>query len=140
MSIEKSFETMIKPRFCETDALTHISNTVIPIWFEEARNPVCNAIHPSMTIEDWPMIVARISIDYIAQVFVHSPVKIITDVSKVGNKSFTLSQKAYQQNKLVCSGECVIVYFDFKNQKTVPIPDVPRKVLEERIIHLPDTE
>lgn len=134
MSVEKSFETMINPRFCETDALAHISNTVLPIWFEHARDPLCKAIHPSMTVDDWPMIVARISVDYIAQVFVQNPVKIITSVSKVGNKSFTLNQKAYQLDKLVCSGECVIVYFDYKNQKTIPIPDTPRKFLEERLI------
>jgi len=30
----------IKPRFLETDALGHINNTVVPGWFEGARDPV----------------------------------------------------------------------------------------------------
>ena len=77
MIIEKTFETVIEPRFCETDALRHISNTVLPVWFEHARDPVCKAIHPQMTVDDWPMIVARISVDYIAQIFVQNSVTII---------------------------------------------------------------
>ena len=30
----------VSPRFAETDALGHINNTVIPVWFEQGRHGI----------------------------------------------------------------------------------------------------
>lgn len=125
------FETHVSPRFNEADALGHISNTVMPIWFEEARKPIFQLIHPAMTIEDWPIILAHIDVDFIKQIFVNQEVTIKSQVEKIGNSSFTIYQEAWQGNELAAAGKCVLVYFDYKNQKTANIPEaIKEKLLE----------
>jgi len=46
------FELKIKPRFCETDALGHINNTSVPMWFEQGREPLFEFFVPTMKPED----------------------------------------------------------------------------------------
>lgn len=130
-------DIIIEPRFCETDALRHISNTVLPVWFESARGPLIRAILTSSKIEDWPIIVARISVDFLAQIYFGSPVKISTAIKKVGTKSFTIQQRAYQKGKAVAEAETVLVYFDFKEQITKKIPEAMRQKIEQLPFALP---
>jgi len=133
MSEVSTFTTTIEPRFCETDAIGHIGNTTMPCWLEHARKPIFEALHPSMNVMDWPLIVAKVNIDYLAQVYVDSDVTVETGVSHVGNKSFTVLQKVYQNGKQVSQGETVIVYFDFKTKTTSSIPDESRKFLRDHM-------
>ena len=117
------FETHIQPRFNETDALGHISNTVMPGWFELARIPLFQIIHPPMTIHDWPIIVAHIDIDYLRQIHLGNDVTIKTKIEKIGTKSITIYQEAWQLDKLAASGRTVMVYFDYQTNTTVALPD-----------------
>ena len=63
------FSESIKPRFSETDALGHISNTAIPVWFEGARDPVFKILSPSLDLQKWPVILAKTEIEFHAQLF-----------------------------------------------------------------------
>ena len=125
------FETNITPRFNETDALGHISNTVMPNWFEIARLPVFKIVHPPMSVQDWPIIVARVEIDFIRQVHLGSDVTVKTGVEKVGTKSFTVYQEAWQEGKIAASGRTVLVYFDYGKNSTVAIPNNIKEQLED---------
>ena len=125
------FEHDITPRFNETDALGHISNTVMPNWFEIARMPIFKIVHPPMSVEDWPIIVARVEIDFIRQVHLGNDVTIKTGVEKVGTNSLTVYQEAWQEGKIAASGRTVLVYFDYRKNSTVAIPDDIKEQLEE---------
>ena len=56
------------------------------------------------------------------------------DELKIGNSSFTLGQEAWQDGQLKVKGTCVLVHFDFMEQKSVSIPDDIRLQLEEHLI------
>jgi len=60
-------EITLRPRFSETDALGHISNTTLPVWFEAGREELFRRIHPAMTLEEWPLILARYEVDLKSQ-------------------------------------------------------------------------
>ncbi len=47
------FTETIQPRFSDTDALGHINNTMLPVWFEGARDPVFRLFSPDLTLSDW---------------------------------------------------------------------------------------
>ena len=47
------FSLDLTPRFCETDALGHINNTVIPVWFEAAREPIFEIVNPGQDLTKW---------------------------------------------------------------------------------------
>lgn len=44
------FKEIIKPRFNETDALSHINNTVLTAWFEGARDPIFKLFTPDLDV------------------------------------------------------------------------------------------
>ncbi|MEP3857962.1 MAG: thioesterase family protein [Porticoccus sp.] len=123
------FELRIQPRFSETDALGHINNTVVPVWFEAARADIFRLVHPSLNPADWPMILAHIAVDFVHQIHLGSEVAITTGIKKIGNKSFTVAHLAHQKGVLVAKGEAVLVWFDYAAQCSRPLPNAVRKLI-----------
>ena len=126
--------TTITPRFSETDMLGHISNTTLPIWFEGAREGFFRRIHPAMTTHDWPLILARIELDLKAQLHIGSEVTLKTSVEKIGSKSITVYQEAWQNQQLAAVARTVMVYFDYSEQCSKVIPDDVRGRLADLLI------
>lgn len=84
----RSFSLTIQPRFNETDGLGHINNTVMPVWFEAAREPIFAIFNPSLNLAEWNLIVAGFTIAYTSPTQYGQPVEIKTWISRVGNASF----------------------------------------------------
>lgn len=124
-------DIIISPRFSETDALTHIGNTVIPVWFEHGRSQLMVEIHPGLDARTWPLILAHIDVDYIQQIYVGNDVRITSKITKIGTKSFTVHHEAWQNEKLAAKGNAVMVFFDYETNSTVDIPAEKRKILEQ---------
>lgn len=124
------FIHQLEPRFAETDALGHISNTIFPIWFEDARTPVFKIFNPEMDVHNWTLILARQEIDHTAQTFIGKSVSIQTGLGKIGNSSFEVIQIAEQDGSVIAKGKAVLVHFDYELQKASPIPDDIRAQLE----------
>lgn len=125
------FTLDIQPRFSDTDALGHISNTSLPVWFEQGRTPIFRIFHPSLDVKTWPLIIARLEIDLLAQSYWHMPVEIRTGVGNIGNSSFQVVQEAWQDGKQIARGVATLIHFDYENEKSVPIPDAINAELAE---------
>ncbi len=125
------FQCHIDPRFNDTDALGHISNTAYPVWFEQGRAPVFELFHPSLDLKTWPLILARIEVDLKAQSYWGKPMDIRTHIGKVGTSSCQVIQEAWQDGKQVAAGLAVLIYFDYQTEKSMPIPDDIRARLAE---------
>jgi acyl-CoA thioester hydrolase len=123
------FKTTIDPRFSETDALGHINHTVFPVWFNYARKDLFKLIHPSMSLDDWPIILAHINVDFLHQTHYDDKVIINTGITKIGTKSFTVVHEAWQNDALVARGEAVLIWFDYKEQISCVIPKDIRALL-----------
>jgi acyl-CoA thioester hydrolase len=128
------FHLELEPRFSDTDALGHISNTTLPVWFEQARTPVFRIFHPTLEVETWPLIIARLEIDLMAQSYWHIPVTIKTGIGKIGNSSFHVIQEAWQGDKQIARGVAVLIHFDYETEKALPIPDGIRAKLSEHLM------
>lgn len=128
------FHLELEPRFSDTDALGHISNITLPVWFEQARTPVFRIFHPTLEAETWPLIIARLEIDLMAQSYWHIPVKINTGIGKIGNSSFHVVQEAWQGDKQIARGVAVLIHFDYETEKALPIPDEIGAKLSEHLI------
>jgi acyl-CoA thioester hydrolase len=76
---------------------------------------------------------AHADYDYVGQLFFEHEVEIRSYISRIGTKSFTVYQEAWQQGKLCTKGNCVIVHYDFVNEKTTPIPEDKKRILEEHL-------
>ena len=123
------WQEIISPRFCETDALGHINNTALPIWFEKAREPVFRVFSPDMRTDKWVLILARIDVEYLAQIYYGTNVLVKTCMEKVGNSSMVILHEAWQKEQLVARGRAVLIHYDYSEQKSVRIPDDIRQQL-----------
>jgi acyl-CoA thioester hydrolase len=127
------FHFSVQPRFSETDCLGHINNSVIPVWFEEARTDLFRLFNPSLSMQTWNLILKRYDIDFIAQVWREHPVEIETTITKIGTTSLTVLQRALQQGTVAVQGHTTLVHFDYAAQRTAPIPDAIRALLEPHV-------
>ena len=69
MSHSVPLVTSFDVRFCETDALQHVSNTALVAWFEAAREPIFRMFTPELDLQNWPLILASYKVDFLAQIF-----------------------------------------------------------------------
>jgi acyl-CoA thioester hydrolase len=121
----------MEPRFCETDALGHINNTVVPRWFETGRVPVFEIFNPGQDLNQWNVILRKIDVDFEAQIYYGHPVEIRTRVGHVGSSSFVCEHEAWQRGSLVAKGSAVMIYFDFEQQRKQEITVALRVELEK---------
>ncbi|MBQ0759071.1 MAG: acyl-CoA thioesterase [Zhongshania sp.] len=121
----------MEPRFCETDALGHINNTVVPMWFETARGAVFELFNPGQDLKKWNVILRKMDVDFIAQIYHGQAVEIRTRIGHIGSSSFTCEHEAWQRDELVAKGSAVMIYFDFAQQCKQEITGALRAELEK---------
>ncbi len=130
------YKTVVTPRFGDIDGLRHVNNTVLAIWFEQARNPIFRMFTPDLDLsyENWKLIMVRTEFDFLSEMYYGEDVEIRTYILKIGNSSFTMGHEAWQNGNLRVKGEAVLVHFDFIEKKSVPIPDSIRSQLNEHLM------
>jgi acyl-CoA thioester hydrolase len=120
----------ISPRFCETDALGHINNTILPVWFETAREPIFEMCNPGKDLANWNLILRKIDVDFLAQTYYEYPVEVRSRVAHVGNSSFTVEHQLWQREQLTATGTAVLVFFDYSAQEKRELPPEIRQQLQ----------
>ena len=127
-------------RWGDADALGHINNVEFIRYFESGRvNYVENTsdvpFSPEMK-EGW--ILADIQCSYIQQVHYPQELEICSCMSKLGNKSATVTAHIYRKGEKVpvATSKGVVVWFDFVAQKTKRIPDGMRQAIIKYEQHL----
>ena len=106
------------PRFSDTDALGHINNTLVPVWFEGARDPIFKMFMPDLDVTNWQLILAKIDVTFHTQMHYGSSMEVKTYITRIGNSSFDVYQELWQNNSKCASGKAVMVHFCFKQQKS----------------------
>lgn len=127
------FKTTVTPRFGDMDGLRHINNTVLPVWFEQSRNPIFRIFTPDLNPAKWKLIMVRTEFDFVDELFYGIDVEIKTYVLNIGNTSFTVGHEAWQYGKLRAKGKAIMVHYDFGLKKSIQIPDSIRESLKEHL-------
>ncbi|MGO2415088.1 acyl-CoA thioesterase [Cobetia crustatorum] len=126
------FKTL-EPAFFDTDALGHVNNTRLPAWFEWARNDLFRVFVPDLDPRKWPLIMARIEVDFLAELQYGHEVEIRTWLSRLGGSSFTVTQEVWQHGMCGARGQCVLVQFDHQNKQSLRIEGVLRETLTSHL-------
>jgi acyl-CoA thioester hydrolase len=129
--------TIVTPRFGDVDGLRHINNTKLPEWFELARSPLYLYFNDGYDFDNWNLIMARISVDFVRPMVLGHDIEIRTFLLKIGNSSFTTGHEAWQEGQLCVRGDAVLVHYDFANEQSLPIPEDIRARLEEHLLPAP---
>ncbi|MCG8316615.1 MAG: acyl-CoA thioesterase [Pseudomonadales bacterium] len=123
------FSLDINPRFCDTDALGHINNTVYPVWFLEGRESILRIFNPNLATDEVSLVLAKIEIEYLGEVFFGKRVEIRTYVLRIGTSSVLVGQEVWQDGGLRATATATMVNFDKKTRKSLPIPvDIKQKL------------
>lgn len=130
------YAMIMTPKFGDIDGLGHVNNTIMPQWFEHARNQIYGYFNPEFSFKTWNLILARYEIDFVSQLFYGQDVEIRTWVSRIGKSSFEIYQEAWQNDRLCTKGNTVLVHYDFKTQKSAHIPQEIRAQLQAHHIEI----
>lgn len=127
------FARTLEPAFYDTDALGHVNNTRLPAWFEWARNDLFRLFTPDLDPRKWALIMARMDVEYRAELFYGEDIEIRTWLTRLGNSSFTVTQQAWQGGRLGAQGNTVMVHYDHTAKRAAPLPDAIRSELERHL-------
>ncbi|PJF33650.1 MAG: thioesterase [Phototrophicales bacterium] len=128
------FAIEINPRFCDTDAMGHINNTVLPVWFLEGRESILKIFNPSLSTEAVSLVLAKLEIEYLGEIFFGKPVEIRTFVLRIGTSSVLVGQEAWQDDTLKATATATMVNFDKATRKSLPIPGDVKERLAEHLL------
>lgn len=128
------FKEKIMPRFTETDALGHINNTVLPVWFEATRTPIFRFFTPDLDPKQWKLIIAKIEVEFQGELFYGQEVEIKTAIRKIGNSSFVIEQSAWQHDEQCALGKTIVVRYDFDSKKSQALSEQEKNMLSEHLL------
>ncbi len=134
--MNKQLITPIQKRFSDVDSFMHVNNIWQQSYFDMGKTEFYTKVLGITGVFDkLRIITASTHTDYLGQVRLTDEIVVVTDVSRLGNKSMTLHQRIMCGDRCLTESSSVMVAFDFETQQTVPMPDEWRVKLEEYLIH-----
>jgi len=118
--------TTIQLRWRDIDQFGHVNNAVYLTYFETSR------FYYNRDVNNWDWnqdqyIIASVKVDYLRPIFYPGDIKVYLRTTNVGEKSFEFHYAiTFERNgieKLAATGQTTQVFYDLKNQKTIPIPE-----------------
>lgn len=128
------FSEIITPRFSDTDALGHINNTRVATWFEGGREGIFRFFTPDLDPKKWQLIIAKVEISYLGQLFFGQPIEMRTYIKRIGGASFEVYQELWQHEEKCVTGVATMVNFDYQAQASKKISDEIRELLAEHLL------
>lgn len=128
------FETIIHPRVSETDAVGHINNTVIPIWFEAARSDLFAVFGPPDDFSRWRMIVAGFTVNFERELTYPAPVTARVWIERIGTSSLTLHEELHQHGARCAVSSTHYVNVNPDTKRPERVSDEIRLALEPHML------
>lgn len=117
----------IEVRYGDLDPQGHVNNAKHLTYFEQAR--IAYLIELGLFTKDQSfmkigIIVADVHITYLEPIFFGQSIKVGMHASRLGNKSMSWEQNIVDVDtgKELAKGELIIVTYDYKDKKTISIP------------------
>lgn len=124
----------IQIRFNDVDRYGHVNNNAYFAYYDLGKDEYLrNVLRTNYRGTDVVPVIANINADFILPIFYGDEIVMETRVSHIGQKSFTLKQRAInlRTNKVVCQCSTVMVCFNLKKQESALLPEVYRKAFED---------
>jgi acyl-CoA thioester hydrolase len=108
-------------RFRDCDSMGHVNNAVYSTFLEEARIDVLGGLAD--------FILARVEIDFRAELRAGEELEVRTRCSRVGTKSFELEHEIHANGRLAAQAKSVLVGYDYERGQSVPLSEHLRERL-----------
>jgi len=131
--------TRIVVRWGDMDALGHINNAKFFTYDEQARLEYFQ-IFEGVVPEMWTaqgLILARLGCDFLQQL--HHPAKLDVGlrIRRFGRSSMETECAMFEGDRLVAVSQGTVVWFDYRAQKSAPIPDAVKALIRQREVLAP---
>ena len=108
-------------RFNDCDPMGHVNNAAYSTYLEQARIAVLGGLEP--------FILARVEIDFRAELRAGEEIEIRSRCPRIGTKSFDLEHEVRAGGRLVAEAKSVLVGYDYGRGESVPLSaDLRRKL------------
>ncbi|MBO3760437.1 acyl-CoA thioesterase [Ciceribacter sp. L1K22] len=118
-----------KLRYGDTDRQGHVNNAVFATFMETGRVELVYSGEKPLLEQGFSFVLAKIDINYLAEVLWPGTVEIGTRVAKVGNSSVTMEQALFQNGTCRATATSVVVHFDETKRKSHPFSEAQREAM-----------
>ena len=113
-------------RFADTDRLGHVNNAVFATLCESGRvaflyDPAAPVARPGVAF-----VIARLVLDFRAELHWPGQVDIGTVVLRIGRSSFMLDQGLFKDGACAATAESTLVLIDEATRRSMPLPEPVR--------------
>ncbi len=130
-----AFETEIKVRFRDLDAMGHLNNAVYFSYMEQARTEYYLRVAKARRLGEIEFILASARCDFRSPVEYGETVVVRAWPTRIGESSFVLRYelRVKGDGRLAAEGESVQVAYDYAIRKSKPMPAAFRKAIEAEL-------
>lgn len=114
-------ENTIQVRFSDTDAMGHISSGSYAAFAEVGRAAFFTKIPEPVTEIPW-FVLVHLELDFVAEARYGQSFTLSTRCVKLSEKTITLEQIVRADDEVACKLKVVMVAFDAKARKAIPVP------------------
>lgn len=126
-------------RWGDMDALGHVNNVKFFTYDEQVRLQYFDAV-AAVVPDFWKssgIILAKLGCDFVGQLRYPATLDIGFRISRLGRSSFDTEAAMFEGGRLVAVTRGTLVWFDYQQQKSLPIPDHVRTLIREREVRAP---
>jgi acyl-CoA thioester hydrolase len=131
---EFKFYHPIEVRYNDLDPQGHVNNAAYMVYLEQARARYLQhlGLWDGISFLDLGIILAEARITYRAPVFFGQAVRVGVNVTYIGNKSLEMHYRLEdgQSGKELAHGSTVLVTYDYREGKTVPVPETWKQAIQ----------
>ncbi len=120
-------------RYGDTDRQGHVNNAVFATFCESGRVSFLYDEALDLRGPGANFVIARLELDYRAELFYPGSVDIGTRVLSIGRSSFRLGQGIFSGERCAATAECIMVLVDDATRKSQPLTAHLRAWLEARL-------
>ena len=114
----------VQIRFSDVDQFGHVNNSVYFSLYDLAKTNYMTEVFDEPKLDMMVVVVANINANFLVPIFFSDKIVIETTTVQLGNKSFTLYQRAIDVESGMVKCECrtIMVVYDMATKEPVVIP------------------
>jgi len=122
----------LRARFRDTDAMGHVNNAVFFTYCEEARASYFREVAKVTDYRRAFIILARATCDFRSPILPGEEFDMGVRVERFGRKSIEMVYRAHARSggRLLMEAGSVLVAFDYKTDRSIPVPEEFRRQVE----------
>jgi len=128
------YVTTQKIRFCDTDMLGHVNNSVYSVLLEAGRVELVNEAGLLDPANGFGVVIVRLELDFIGELNWPGEVTIESVVYRLGTKSIQVRQRLISNGTIAAKAHTVLAVLDMNTRKAVPLRDDWRKTLDQWVV------